>query len=50
MSREAYNYKRTAIIAAKELGYGESIIAKLELAQTVSEIRQIMISARLNIR
>lgn len=46
MSREAYNYKRTAIVAAKELGYNNSVIAKLELAQTVSEIKQIMVSAR----
>lgn len=46
MSREAYNYKRRAITAAKDLLYPNSVITRLQSATTVSEIEKIMIQAR----
>ena len=46
MSREAYNYKRTAIKTAKELHYPESVILQLQSAITESEIARIMKTAR----
>ena len=39
-------YRKQAIIAAKELGYGRSVIDKLELAETEAEVTRIMNSAR----
>ena len=46
MSREAYNYKRTAIRTAKDLLYPQSVILQLEAATTESEICRIMKTAR----
>lgn len=46
MSREAYNYKRSAIKTAKDLLYPESVITRLEAATTSSEIARIMVQAR----
>ena len=46
MSREAYNYKRTAIKTAKELFYPNSVILRLQSATTESEIARIMKTAR----
>lgn len=46
MSREMYNYKRSAIKAANELCYPKEIIDKLEEAKTESEIARIMRNAR----
>ena len=46
MSRETYNYKRSAIKIAKELHYPESIILRLKDTQTDSEICRIMKNAR----
>lgn len=46
MSRETYNYKRTAISTAKELFYPESVILRLKSATTESEIARIMKTAR----
>ena len=46
MSREAYNYKRTAIVTAKDLFYPQSVILKLQSATTESEIARIMKTAR----
>ena len=46
MSRETYNYKRTAIRTAKDLLYPESVISQLQSAQTESEICRIMRTAR----
>ena len=46
MSREAYNYKRTAIATAKDLFYPQSVILRLQTATTESEIARIMKTAR----
>ena len=46
MSREVYNYKRTAIKTAKELFYSNSVIVRLQSATTESEICRIMKTAR----
>ena len=46
MSRETYNYKRTAIKTAKELFYHESVILRLQSATTENEIARIMKTAR----
>ena len=46
MSRETYNYKRTAIKTARELFYPQSIILRLQSATTESESARIMKTAR----
>ena len=46
MSRETYNYKRTAIRAAKDLFYPQSVILRLQSATTENEICRIMRTAR----
>ena len=46
MSREAYNYKRTAIATAKDLYYPQSVILRLQSAKTESEIARIMRTTR----
>ena len=46
MSRETYNYKRTAIKTARELFYPESVILRLQSATTENEICRIMRTAR----
>lgn len=46
MSRADYTYKRNAIQAAKDLCYGEKVIAQLKNAKTESEISTIMCKAR----
>lgn len=46
MSRETYNYKRTAIATAKDLFYPQSVILRLQSATTESEIARIMKTAR----
>ena len=47
MSRETYNYKRTAIATAKDLHYPQSVILRLQSATTESEIARIMKTARI---
>lgn len=37
MSREIYNYKRTAIKTAKELFYPSSVILRLQFMKTARE-------------
>ena len=46
MSRETYNYKRTAIRTAKDLFYPQSVILRLQSATTENEICRIMRTAR----
>ena len=46
MSKETYNYKRTAIVIAKQLYYPKSVILQLQSATTESEICRIMKTAR----
>ena len=46
MSRETYNYKRTAIKTAKDLFYPQSVILRLQSATTENEIARIMKTAR----
>lgn len=46
MSREMYNYKRTAKRAAKELFYSNVTIDKIDKANSVPEIERIMRNTR----
>lgn len=46
MSRETYNYKRKAIVTARDLFYPQSVISRLQSATTESEIARIMKTAR----
>ena len=46
MSRETYNYKRTAIAIAKDLYCPKSVILRLQSATTENEICRIMRTAR----
>ena len=39
-------YKREAIKAAEELGYGEAVISKIKAATTETQIGNIMAEAR----
>ena len=43
---ERENYKQHAMKAAKELGYGESVVRQIKAAETDAEIERIMIKAR----
>ena len=46
MSRELYNYKRKATVAAKDLWYGDDVLAAIDHATTVNEGVRIMKKAR----
>ena len=46
MSREVWKYRNHAIQAAKDLHYGEKVIAQLRNAKTEAEISTIMCKAR----
>lgn len=46
MSRELYNYKRKATTAAKDLWYGDDVLAAIDHATTVNEVVRIMKKAR----
>lgn len=46
MSRELYNYKRRATTAAKDLWYGDDVLAAIDHATTVNEVVRIMKKAR----
>lgn len=46
MSRELYNYKRRATTAAKDLWYGDDVLAAIDHATTVNEVARIMKKAR----
>lgn len=46
MSRNTYNYKRKALVAARDLCYPQHIITRLQSATTETEIERIMIQAR----
>lgn len=46
MSRELYNYKRRATTAAKDLWYGDDVLAAIDSATTVNEVARIMKKAR----
>lgn len=48
--RGRYNYKKTALKAAKELGYGKDVIDKIEAASDEGEISRIIHQARMNWR
>lgn len=47
MSKDEYKYKRKAISAAKQLQYGNDVVADLFNATTEAEIIRIMTNARL---
>lgn len=47
MSREMYNYKRTAITTARDLCYSDEVIIQIHNAKTENEISRIMRDARL---
>lgn len=38
MSRELYNYKRKATTAAKDLWYGDDVLAAIDHATTVNNV------------
>ena len=46
MSKELYNYKRSAIKAARELFYNDIVIIKINKANSIPEIERIMYDAR----
>lgn len=46
MSRELYNYKRKATTAARDLWYGDDVLAAIDSATTVNEVARIMKKAR----
>ena len=47
MSKEAYNYKRTAITTARDLCYSDEVMIQIHNAKTENEISRIMRDARL---
>ena len=47
MSKETYNYKRTAITTARDLCYSDEVIIQIHNAKTENEISRIMRYARL---
>lgn len=47
MSKETYNYKRTAITTARDLCYSDEVIMQIHNAKTENEISRIMRDARL---
>lgn len=40
------SYKDFAVRAAKELGYGKTVILQIEMAETDAEVEHIMVTAR----
>jgi hypothetical protein len=46
MSRTDYNYKRQAIVAAKDFGYSNIVMEALRAAKNGTEVEHIMVSAR----
>lgn len=46
MSKDLYNYKRTATRTARELFYKDSVIEAIAKATSISEISRIMSEAR----
>lgn len=46
MSKEFYNYKRHQAKIARELGYDEEIVERINLATTEAEIERAMIHGR----
>lgn len=48
MSRDTYNYKRKALVTARDFGYSEETIDKIKNAYTNAEISRIMRNARLS--
>ena len=47
MSKETYNYKRTAITTARDLRYSDEVVMQIRNAKTENEISRIMRDARL---
>lgn len=47
MSKETYNYKRTAITTARDLCYSNEVIIQIHSAKSENEISRIMRDARL---
>lgn len=46
MSMEGWKYKREAMTAASELGYGEAVVLRIKASQSVEEIETIMRTTR----
>lgn len=46
MRDDRYHYEDNTIKAAKELGYGDEVIAKLKAVKTEAERQRIMVNAR----
>ena len=48
MCQTDWKYKRQAMTAAKQLGYGDAVISRVKASNSVIEIDRIMRTARLN--
>lgn len=48
MCNTDWKYKRQAMTAAKQLGYGDTVISRVKASNSVIEIDRIMRTARLN--
>ena len=48
MCQTDWKYKRQAMTAAKQLGYGDTVISRVKASNSVIEIDRIMRTARLN--
>lgn len=48
MCQTDWKYKRQAMTAAKQLGYGDAVISRVKESNSVIEIDRIMRTARLN--
>lgn len=48
MCQTDWKYKRQAMTAAKQLGYGDAVILRVKASNSVIEIDRIMRTARLN--
>lgn len=48
MSEFEENYKKRAMIAAKELCYGNEVIERIKASKSIAEIERVMNTARKN--
>ena len=48
MCNTDWKYKRQAMTAAKQLGYGDAVILRVKASNSVNEIARIMTTTRLN--
>lgn len=48
MCQTDWKYKRQAMSAAKQLGYGDATVERIKASNSVNEIARIMTTTRLN--